>query len=362
MTEENNRSEKDKFYILSEEETLQKVSATKAGLTSDEVAKRKAQYGANALEEGKKKSLFTKFLEQFKDFMIIVLLVAAVISAVVGHEITDAIIILLVVIVNAIFGVFQESKAEQAIEALKEMASPSAKVRRDGHVTTLKAEELVPGDIVLLEAGDVIPADLRLLEAASLKIEEAALTGESVPVEKETTTLIDPETAIGDRVNMAYMTSNVTYGRGTAVVVATGMSTEVGKIAGMLQTADETKTPLKENLNQLGKILTIAILVICAVMFGVGILQGHDALKMLLTAISLAVAAIPEGLPAIVTIILALGTQKMAKRNAIVRKLPAVETLGSTDIICSDKTGTLTLNQMTVEGLYTEEKLLTLNY
>lgn len=346
------------FYTMSNDDVLKAVSATPEGLTAQEAGKRLEEYGRNQLEEGKKKTLLAKFFDQFKDFMILVLLVAAIISAVVGHEITDAIIILVVVIVNAVFGVIQEAKAEQAIDALKEMASPSANIKRDGHVVTVKSDELVPGDIVLLEAGDVVPADLRLIEAASLKIEEAALTGESVPVEKENIVLTDGETGIGDRINMAYMTSNVTYGRGQGVVVGTGMNTEVGKIAGMLAQADETQTPLKENLNQLGKILTIAILVIAAVMFGVGILQGRDALEMLLTAISLAVAAIPEGLPAIVTIILALGTQKMAKRNALVRKLPAVETLGSTDIICSDKTGTLTLNQMTVEGLYTNNELI----
>lgn len=361
MSEEKKQQVHDTFYTMSTQDVLKAVSTSKEGLKETEATQRLADYGKNALDEGKKKTLLAKFFDQFKDFMILVLLVAAVISAVVGHEITDAIIILLVVIVNAVFGVIQEAKAEQAIEALKEMASPNARVRRDGHIVTVKSDELVPGDIVLLEAGDVVPADLRLVEAASLKIEEAALTGESVPVEKELIVLEDQETGIGDRINMAYMTSNVTYGRGVGVVVGTGMATEVGKIAGMLAQADETQTPLKANLNQLGKFLTWVILIIAAVMFAVGVFQGRDAIEMLLTAISLAVAAIPEGLPAIVTIILALGTQKMAKRNAIVRKLPAVETLGSTDIICSDKTGTLTLNQMTVEGLYTNDQLVPAN-
>ena len=358
MSEEKKQQVSGTFYTMSEEDVLKAVSTSEEGLSQAEAKKRLATYGGNVLDEGKKKTLLMKFFDQFKDFMIIVLLAAALISAIVGHEITDAIIILLVVILNAVFGVIQEAKAEQAIDALKEMASPSAKVKRDGHIETVKSDELVPGDIVLLEAGDVIPADLRLIQAASLKIEEAALTGESVPVEKELTVLTDQETGIGDRLNMAFMTSNVTYGRGTGIVIGTGMNTEVGKIAGMLAQADETKTPLKENLNQLGKFLTTAILIIAAVMFVVGILQGREAVEMLLTSISLAVAAIPEGLPAIVTIILALGTQKMAKRNAIVRKLPAVETLGSTDIICSDKTGTLTLNQMTVEGIYTAGTLV----
>ncbi|EAG2809466.1 HAD family hydrolase, partial [Listeria monocytogenes] len=306
---------------------------------------------------GKKKSMVQKFFEQFKDLMIIVLLAAAIISAVVSHEVVDSIIILAVVIINAIMGVVQEAKAEQAIEALREMSTPNANVLRNGHTVTIKSDELVPGDIVLLEAGDVVPADLRLLEASSLKIEEAALTGESVPVEKELTVIEGTDVGIGDRVNMAYSNSNVTYGRGKGVVVNTGMGTEVGKIAGMLASAQETETPLKRNLNELGKFLTIAIIIIAVVMFFVGTIFNNTSwVDMLLTSISLAVAAIPEGLPAIVTIILALGTQVMAKRNAVIRKLPAVETLGATDIIASDKTGTLTLNQMTVEKLYVNDK------
>lgn len=346
------------FYTQTEQEVLQKMDSSLEGLSDQEVKSRLASYGENALDEGKKKSILVKFLEQFKDFMIIVLLFAAVISALFSHDIVDSVIILIVVILNAIFGVVQEAKAEQAIDALKEMSSPNANVRRDGHVSTVKSDQLVPGDIVLLEAGDVVPADLRLLEAASLKIEEAALTGESVPVSKEASVLAaDTATGIGDRINMAYSNSNVTYGRGVGVVVATGMNTEVGKIAGMLANEQETETPLKQNLNQLGKMLTIAILIIAAIMFVVGLMNGRTWIDMLLTSISLAVAAIPEGLPAIVTIILALGTQKMAKKNAIVRKLPAVETLGSTDIICSDKTGTLTLNQMTVEALYVDNQI-----
>ncbi|MCB5952322.1 cation-translocating P-type ATPase [Enterococcus sp. BWT-B8] len=347
------------FYMQSEEIVLEKMTTSVDGLSEEEARKRLTEYGKNALEEGKKKSIFVKFLEQFKDFMIIVLLAAAVISALFSHEIVDSVIILLVVVLNAVFGVVQEAKAEEAIEALKEMSSPNANVRRDGHALSVKSDELVPGDIVLLDAGDVVPADLRLLEAASLKIEEAALTGESVPVEKKAGTLEQSaqEIGIGDRLNMAYSNSNVTYGRGVGVVVGTGMNTEVGKIAGMLAGEKEQETPLKQNLNQLGKVLTVAILIIAVIMFAVGLANGRDWVDMLLTSISLAVAAIPEGLPAIVTIILALGTQKMAKKNAIVRKLPAVETLGSTDIICSDKTGTLTLNQMTVEVLYANNHL-----
>lgn len=348
------------FYAQTETEIFQEFHTSNEGLSSGEAKKRLAEYGANELDEGKKKSMFQKFIEQFKDLMIIVLLAAAAISAMVpnaeGHrEWVDAIIILAVVLINAIMGVIQEAKAEQAIEALREMSTPNAHVLRDGHVETISSHDVVPGDIVLLEAGDVVPADLRLVEVSSLKIEEAALTGESVPVEKELSVLNDEEIGIGDRTNMAYSSSNVTYGRGRGIVVNTGMATEVGKIAHMLATADETETPLKRNLNQLGKFLTAAILAIAAIMFVVGtVFNGRDWVDMLLTSISLAVAAIPEGLPAIVTIILALGTQVMAKRHAMIRKLPAVETLGATDIIASDKTGTLTLNQMTVEKLFVD--------
>lgn len=353
MPELNKKQSMTEFYAEPAEDILTNLHSSVAGLNSDEAKKRLAEYGKNELAEGKKKSLLMKFAEQFKDFMILVLLAAAIISAVVSHEIVDSIIILLVVIINAIMGVFQEAKAEQAIEALKQMSTPNANVLRDGHTLSIKSDELVPGDIVLLEAGDVVPADIRLLEAASLKIEEAALTGESVPVEKQTGVLPAGDIGIGDRVNMAFSNSNVTYGRGKGVVVNTGMSTEVGKIADMLAQADETETPLKNNLNDLGKFLTMAIIAIAVIMFIVGtVFNGTSFVDMLLTSISLAVAAIPEGLPAIVTIILALGTQVMAKRNSVIRKLPAVETLGSTDIIASDKTGTLTLNQMTVEKLY----------
>ncbi|MGX7350686.1 potassium/sodium efflux P-type ATPase, fungal-type [Enterococcus canis] len=357
MSEEKKQQLSEAFYAEPVETVLEKVDASAEGLSNNEAQKRLALYGPNELDEGKKKSLVAKFFEQFKDLMILVLIVAAIISAVVSHEVVDSIIIMLVVIINAVMGVIQESKAEQAIEALREMSTPNANVLRDGHIQSVKSDELVPGDIVLLEAGDVVPADMRLIEANSLKIEEAALTGESVPVEKDLTVLEATDIGIGDRLNMAYSNSNVTYGRGKGVIVNTGMNTEVGKIAGMLAQADETETPLKNNLNQLGKFLTAAILVIAVIMFFVGTLVNQTSpIDMLLTSISLAVAAIPEGLPAIVTIILALGTQVMARRNSVIRKLPAVETLGSTDIIASDKTGTLTLNQMTVEKLYTDNQ------
>lgn len=348
------------FYTQSEETVLAQLESSRKGLTSAEAQQRLAAYGRNELDEGEKRSLFMKFLDQFKDLMIIILVAAAFLSVVTeGMEgLTDAIIILAVVILNAAFGVYQEGQAEAAIEALKSMSSPLARVRRDGHVIEVDSKELVPGDIVLLEAGDVVPADMRLLEVNSLKIEEAALTGESVPVEKDLSREVSADAGIGDRVNMGYQNSNVTYGRGMGVVTSTGMYTEVGHIAGMLANADETDTPLKQNLDNLSKILTYAILVIAAVTFAVGVfLRGQRPLEGLMTSVALAVAAIPEGLPAIVTVVLSLGTQVLAKRNAIIRKLPAVETLGSTEIIASDKTGTLTMNQMTVEKVYTNGAL-----
>ncbi|WEV60867.1 cation-translocating P-type ATPase [Streptococcaceae bacterium ESL0729] len=349
-----------KFFTQTGDEVLKELDSSSKGLTTEEVNRRLELYGKNELDTGKKESLLTKFLNQFKDLMIIVLIIAAILSVVTsgGEDITDAIIIMAVVIINAAFGVFQENKAEAAIDALKSMSTPNARVRRNGHVEDIESDLLVPGDIVLLEAGDVVPADIRLLDTASMKIEEAALTGESVPVDKDEDILLGDDAGLGDRVNMAYQNANVTYGRGVGVVVATGMYTEVGRIASMLENADETETPLKENLNRLSKVLTYAILVIAAVTFCVGVfLQGHAPLDELMTSVALAVAAIPEGLPAIVTIVLALGTQVLTKKNAIVRKLPAVETLGSTEIIASDKTGTLTLNQMTVEKVYTNGQL-----
>ncbi|MDN6029122.1 MAG: cation-translocating P-type ATPase [Lactobacillus sp.] len=340
-------------------------SSLETGLTSKQADELRNRYGENRLTSQKRRGLFLRFIDQFKDFMIIVLLVAAALSGIVAREWADAAIILIVVLLNALLGVFQEARSEAAIEALKKLATPNAQVRRDGKTITIPATQLVPGDLVLLEAGDVVPADLRITSAQSLKIEEAALTGESVPVEKKQTTLADEEVALGDRLNMAYSSTNVTYGRGEGMVVTTGMKTEVGKIATLLNNTDETSTPLKENLNQLGKTLTIMILGICVVVFIAGLWTKQGTMptnqllvNMFLVAVSLAVAAIPEGLPAIVTIILALGTQTMAKRQAIVRKMPAVETLGATDIIASDKTGTLTQNKMTVEQLYYDDQLV----
>lgn len=348
------------FYNQSVKDIEQELSTScENGLNSEQVKQLQEKYGPNSLAGKKKTSMLQRFIAQFKDFMIIVLIIAALLSGFVAQEWTDAAIIMVVVILNAVLGVFQETRSEEAINALKKMATPNAHVRRNGQVVEIPSTELVQGDIVLLEAGDVVPADLRLTITESLKIEESALTGESVPVDKEHDQIDEDKVALADQDNMAFANTNVTYGRGEGIVTEIGMNTEVGKIATMLNNTDETDTPLKRNLNQLGKTLTIMILLICAVVFVVGFFtkQGTEptqklAIDMFLVAVSLAVAAIPEGLPAIVTIILALGTQVMAKHNSIVRKLPAVETLGATDIICSDKTGTLTQNKMTVEQVY----------
>ena len=334
------------------------------GLTAEEAKKRQEEYGLNELKAKKKKSLFVKFLEQFKDFMIIILIISAIISGVVGvaqgEGFTDTIIILVVVVVNAIIGVAQENKAEKSLEALQKLSSHVAKVVRDGKLQVIQSKELVPGDIVILETGDYVPADIRIIEAVNLKSQESALTGESVPVEKMAAKIEDEKIGIGDRVNMLFSSSLITYGRGKAVVVETGMNTEVGKIADIINTAEEQGTPLQQKLNKLGKTLGIVALAICAVIFVVGLLYGKEPIHMFMTAVSLAVAAIPEGLPAVFTIVLAIGVQRMVKRNAIVKKLPAVETLGSASVICSDKTGTLTQNKMTVEKVFCDGNLVNL--
>ena len=326
------------------------------GLSNEEVQKRREKYGLNELKAKKKKSLFQKFLDQFKDFSIIILIIAAIVSGVVGvaegEGVTDTIIILIVVIVNAIIGVSQEAKAEKSLEALQRLTDHASKVIRNGEVTVIPAKELVPGDIVVLDTGDYIPADLRIIEAVNLKSQESSLTGESVPVEKTIDKIEEKEVGIGDRINMLFSSSLVTYGRGKGIVVETGMTTEVGKIAGMLDNTEEQITPLQEKLNKLGKTLGIAALAICVVIFMIGLIQGKEPIHMFMTAVSLAVAAIPEGLVAVSTIVLAIGVQKMVKKNAIVKRLPAVETLGSSTVICSDKTGTLTKNQMTVEKIF----------
>ena len=327
------------------------------GLSSQEVNKRLESYGPNKIQEGKRTSLFQKFVNQFKDLTIIVLMIAALISWIISGEPSDAFVIIIVVVLNALMGVFQENKAEEAIDALQKMASPEAHVRRDGKIEVIKSTEIVPGDIVLLEAGDVVPADIRLIEANSLQAEEAALTGESVPSEKNTDK-IDKEVGIGDRANMVFSSTSITYGRGLGVVTATAMNTEVGHIASMLETTERQKTPLQKDQDKLGKTLTYLIVGVAVLTFLIGVFfRNLHWAHMLLIAVSLAVAAIPEGLPAITTIILSIGTQSMAKRNALVRSLPAVETLGSTQIIASDKTGTLTINKMTIEKVYYDGKI-----
>jgi len=331
-----------------------------AGLSQDEVKNRLIEYGYNKLDAKNKKTFIQMFFAQFKSFMIIILLIAALISGVVGimegEGLLDAFVILGILILNALVGAYQERKAESSLEALKNMASPEAKVLRDGMIIEVPTKELVPGDIVILETGSLIPADLRLIEAINLKVQESSLTGESVPVEKHTEILDKEDVPLGDRVNMAFSTGIVTYGRGRGIVVATGMKTEVGKIADLLQQTVDTETPMSKRLEQLGKILGIAALVICVVIFTVGVLYGNSVLQMFMTAVSLAVAAIPEGLPAVSTIVLAIGVQRMVKKNAIVRTLPSVETLGSATVICSDKTGTLTQNKMTVVEAYVNHK------
>lgn len=365
-----------KHYLSTPEEVFKETSSSEKGLTSEQAQKRLEENGKNRLEEGKKKSVIRRLLEQFADPMIIILIVAAAISGITaafeGGFPSDVIIILFVVILNAILGVVQESKAEKAIEALQEMAAATSKVERDGKVMQIKSEDLVVGDVIILEAGDAVPADARIIESASLKIEEAALTGESVPVNKfiDIINLKDTEkdVPLGDRKNMMYMGSSVVYGRGRAVVTATGMDTEMGKIAGALAQAQDGQTPLQKKLAQLSKILSFIVIGICAVIFAIGIIReivtgNQIGLEFLLNtfmiAVSLAVAAIPEGLAAVVTVVLSIGVTNMSKKNAIIRKLTAVETLGCAQIICSDKTGTLTQNKMTVVEHYCDdEKML----
>ena len=335
------------------------------GLNTSQVEENKSKYGENELQEKKKEPLIKKFIAQFKDFSIIVLIIAAIVSGIVGvaqgEGFTDTIIILIVVLLNAVIGVAQESKAEKSLEALRKLSEHAAKVIRDGKEQVIPARELVPGDVVIIETGDYVSADLRIIEAANLKAQESSLTGESVPVEKSIEAIEATEIGIGDRVNMLFSSSLITYGRGKAIVVETGMNTEVGKIAGMLNDTEKQETPLQRRLNSLGKTLGIAALAICAFIFVIGLLQGKDVISMFMTAVSLAVAVIPEGLVAVSTIVLAIGVQKMVKKNAIVKKLPAVETLGSSTVICSDKTGTLTQNKMTVEKVFCNDVTVDVN-
>jgi len=354
--------EKNWFSKSVDEVKKELLTDLEKGLTDEQISKQREKFGKNELKAQKKKSLFVKFLEQFKDFMIIVLIIAAIISGVVGYMqgegITDSIIILIVVIVNAIIGVAQEAKAEKSLEALQKLSSHSAKVMRNGILTVVPSKELVPGDIVILDTGDFVPADLRIIEAANLKSQESSLTGESVPVEKYSEVIKDEKVGIGDRVNMLFSSSLITYGRGKGIVVETGMNTEVGKIAGIINDTEKAETPLQIKLNKLGKTLGLVALAICAFIFIIGLIYGKEPLDMFMTAVSLAVAAIPEGLAAVSTIVLAIGVQRMVKKHAIVKKLPAVETLGSATVICSDKTGTLTQNKMTVKKIFYDNKLV----
>lgn len=360
------------FYHETGENVLKELGSDASyGLTDEQVLQRKQQYGENRLREKKKKTNLQRFLDQFKDVMILILIGAALISFVIAcvegnpKEFFEPALILLIVVVNAIMGVMQESKAEKALDALKGLSAPHARAIRNGVETILNASELVPGDIIRLEAGDFIPADARLLHSVSLKSEESALTGESVPSEKDARSIVDQNAPLGDRNNMIFSGCSITYGTATAVVTATGMDTEMGKIANLLENEEEGQTPLQKKLAQLGKYLGILAIAACAIIFIVGIVNGIPVMEIFMTAVSLAVSAIPEGLPAIVTIVLSIGVQRMVKKNAIIRRLPAVETLGSASIICSDKTGTLTQNRMTLVEAYWDggktEKISTQN-
>lgn len=359
------------LHSKSVDELYSELNTSKEGLTSEEAKTRLLRDGKNELDEGKKKTIAQRFFSQFKDVMIIVLIVAAVLSSVLAiiqgrstgeyTDLIDAGIILFIVLLNAVIGTIQEIKADNSLEALRNMNKPLSKVYRDGKLEKVNSEDLVKGDVVVLEAGDYVPADLRLIDSASLKIEESALTGESVPVEKDCNQVIPENSPLGDRVNMAYSTGVVSYGRGEGVVVGTGMDTEVGKIAGML-TGEEQTTPLQKQLAKTAKIISVIVLIVAGIIFAVSLIRGlitkegellEEIISCFMTAVAIAVAAIPEGLPAVVTIVLALGVQRMSKKNAIIRNLPAVETLGCCEVICSDKTGTLTLNKMTVKELYT---------
>jgi Ca2+-transporting ATPase len=343
----------DNYYSLPGEEVLQKLDVSASqGLSDTEVDKRIEEHGQNKLAAQKQKTIFAMFVEQFKSSMVVILLIAAIVSGVIGvmegEGLVETFVILAILVVNALIGTIQEKRAQSSLEALNRMSSPHTKVLREGQVSEIDSVDIVPGDIVILETGDIIPADTRLLEAVNLKVQESALTGESVPVDKSNEVLPNEEVPLGDRHNMAFSTSVVTYGRGKGVVVGTGMQTEVGKIAHMLQQTQETETPMGKRLEQLGKVLGYVALGICASIFGIGLVYGNDWLEMFMMAVSLAVAAIPEGLQIVSTIVLAIGVQRLVKQNAIVRTLPSVETLGSTTVICSDKTGTLTQNKMTV--------------
>ena len=344
--------ERTNWYLLENEKVSSKLSTDlEKGLSSELAKERLKSHGYNELISKEGPTIWQMLLSQFQDFLVLILIGASLVSALIG-EVTDSVVIILIVVLNATLGVVQEFKANKALEALKKMAAQEAKVIRDGKIIEIPARELVPGDLVILEAGNYVPADLRLVESVNLKIEEASLTGESVPVEKNAEIVFNNDVPLGDRSNSAFMSTVVTYGRGKGIVVETGMNTEIGLIAEMLESYEEESTPLQKKLAELGKILGIASLAICGIVFILGLIRGVPILEMFMTAVSLAVAAIPEGLPAIVTIVLALGMQRMVKRHSIIKKLHAVETLGSTTVICSDKTGTLTQNEMTAQKVF----------
>jgi Ca2+-transporting ATPase len=345
------------WHTLASDEVAQRLETNpQSGLTSADAAKRLAHFGPNALQEKRARSPWRMLLDQFTDFMIIVLIGAAIISGFVG-DVADTFAIIVIVILNAVIGFVQEYRAERAIAALKQMAAASARVLRNGRIESVSATELVPGDVVLLEAGNVVPADLRIIETARLKVDESALTGESVAVEKQIAAISGADVPLGDRLNLAYKGTTIVHGRARGLVAATGMNSELGKIAALLNEDSETRTPLQQRLARFGKRLAIAALVICVLVFLIGVLRGEPLLLMFMTSVSLAVAAIPEALPAVVTISLALGARKMVKQHALIRRLPAVETLGSVSYICSDKTGTLTQNKMHVTAVFAGDVL-----
>ena len=342
------------WHTMSADEVRRRLKTNlRTGLSDDEIISKLNQYGKNKLDEKKKENLLIRFIKQFNDFMIIILIIAAIISTGISiiennNDFIDSIIILAIVVFNAVLGLIQESKAEKALDALKKMSAPTAKVRRNGKIETVNGEEVLPGDIIILEAGNFVPADCRLITAFNLKIEESALTGETIPSLKDASVMLKQDIQIGDMCNMAFATTIVTNGHAEAIVTDIGMNTKVGQIAHMIISDEAPETPLQKKLGEVGKILGISALCICAVIFLIGIVKKIPVYEMFMTSVGLAVAAIPEGLPAIVTIMLSIGVTKMAKKNAIIRRLPAVETLGSSSVICSDKTGTLTQNKMKV--------------